>query len=212
MAFMASSVPYAQHIQEQHYTIASTLSEQDYDTVAIHPLEEVNWRRQAVYSYFGFDDFISIEDMDTENAEYVRNYISDAYSYDLILQILKEDNDVPDFVFDVTVQNHSGYTYSKDDFEEEVQVNGYTSFAVNQYLTLIKKSDEALGELIKQLQDFSEPTILVFFGDHYPGGLDEFLSWINPENDAPSLEILQRKFSVPFLIWANYDIAEEIMC
>lgn len=209
LAFMSSSIPYAQHIQEEHYSMASRLSEQGYDTTAIHPLQAVNWRRNAVYSYLGFDTFLSIEDMDEENAEYVRQYISDGYTYDLVMDILKEDSETPDFIFDVTVQNHSGYTYSKKDFEEEVQVVGYDSSEVNQYLTLVKKSDEYLGELIKELQGFEEPTILVFFGDHYPRVPEEFLNWINEENVNPSLETLLKKYSVPFLIWANFDIEEE---
>lgn len=209
LAFMSSSIPYAQHIQEDHYSMASRLSTQGYDTTAIHPLQAVNWRRNAVYSYLGFDTFLSIEDMDEKNAEHVRQYISDGYTYDLVMDILKADSEIPDFIFDITVQNHSGYTYNKKDFEEEVQVIGYDSSEVNQYLTLVKKSDEYLGELIKELQEFEEPTILVFFGDHYPRVPEEFLNWINEENVNPSLETLLKKYSVPFLIWANFDIEEE---
>lgn len=162
LTFMSSSIPFAQHIQEKHDSIASNLSMQGYDTTAIHPLHGVNWRRNVVYPYLGFDDFIAMEDMDKKNAEYVRQFISDGYTYELVMDILKENSDAPDFVFDVTVQNHSGYTYAKEDFEEEVWVEGYDSMEVSQYLTLIKKSDEALGTFIRQLETFSEPTILVF--------------------------------------------------
>lgn len=162
LTFMSSSIPFAQHIQEKHDSIASNLSMQGYDTTAIHPLHGVNWRRNVVYPYLGFDDFIAMEDMDKMNAEYVRQFISDGYTYELVMDILKENSDAPDFVFDVTVQNHSGYTYAKEDFEEEVWVEGYDSMEVSQYLTLIKKSDEALGTFIRQLETFSEPTILVF--------------------------------------------------
>ncbi len=209
LAFMSSSIPYAQHIQENHYSMASNLSAQGYDTIAIHPLHGVNWRRNTVYPYLGFDEFIAFEDMDQEQAEYVRQFISDSYTYELIMDILKQDSDNSDFIFDVTVQNHSGYVYEKEDFQEEVCVTGFDSSEVNQYLTLIKISDEALGKLVKQLEVFEEPTILVFFGDHYPRLPEDFMTWINPENADPSLETLQKKYSVPFFIWANYDIEEE---
>lgn len=209
LAFMSSSIPYVQHIQEEHSSMASNLSAQGYDTTAIHPYDGVNWRRNAIYPYLGFDEFISLENMDKENAEYVRQFISDEYTYEMIMDILQQDSETPDFIFDVTVQNHSGYIYEKDDFQEKVKVKGYDSAEVNQYLSLIKISDEALGKLVRQLEGFEEPTILVFFGDHYPRLPEEFFNWINQENAAPSLETLQKKYSVPYFIWANYDIEEE---
>lgn len=209
LAFMSTSIPYAQHIQEEHFSMATNLSVQGYETVAIHPLDGINWRRNVVYPYLGFDEFIAMENMDKENAEYVRQYISDNYTYKLIMDILRRNSENPTFIFDVTVQNHSGYVYEKDDFREVVKVVGYDSSEVNQYLSLIKLSDEELGNLIQELEGFEEPTVLVFFGDHYPTLPEDFFNWINPESAVSSVESIQKRYSVPFLIWANYDIEEE---
>ncbi len=59
------------------------------------------------------------------------------------------------------------------------------------------------------MEAFGEPTVVAFFGDHYPKLPDEFYTWLNPEHENPSIETLQKLYSVPFFIWANYDIEEE---
>lgn len=41
---------------------------------------------------------------------------------------------------------------------------------VDQYLSLIKKSDTALQELIEYYSQVDEPTIICIFGDHQPSG------------------------------------------
>ncbi|MDO4556857.1 MAG: LTA synthase family protein, partial [Lachnospiraceae bacterium] len=209
LAFLSNSIPYIQYIQSSHINMTSNLKSQGYSTTAIHLMQEVNWRRNVVYPYLGFDDFISIEDVDLENEELVRNYISDSATYKHVLDLLNnKDDDEKIFVFDVTGQNHGGYTYAGTDFETEVEVIGFDSSEVNQYLTLIRKSDQALEGLIEELEEYEEPVLLVFYGDHYPGLSEEFFDWIKSD-DEDDFDFFQKEFTVPFLIWANYDIEEQ---
>ena len=116
----------------------------------------------------------------------------------------------PLFLFNVTMQNHSSYTDAYTDFTPDVKVEGSDSFALSQYLSLLKVSDREIEKLIGYFQDQSERTLIVFFGDHQP--TDSVVRDIWRLNDK-SDQALSRKeqclrYQVPFFIWANYDIEE----
>ncbi len=137
LTFMPNSIPYAEHIQENHYSMATTLAAQGYERTAIHPMQARNWRRNVVYPNFGFEEFYSTDNMDFSEVTYHRNYISDAHTYKMVMDVLKEEDDAPDLILDITVQNHGGYKYVNEDFHNDVHIIGYDSYAVDQYLSLI---------------------------------------------------------------------------
>jgi len=78
-----------------------------------------------------------------------------------------------------------------------------------QYLSIMKASDMALKELITYFQDVDEPTMIVFFGDHQPSVETAFIEELmgKPLN-ALNMEEVQKRYKVPFFIWANYNIKE----
>ncbi|MDD3220233.1 MAG: LTA synthase family protein [Lachnospiraceae bacterium] len=200
--FQNASIPYATTINESHYSLATTLKAQGYQAIAMHPNKAENWRRNIVYPYLGFDRFIDIDEF--TDPIYFR-YISDRSVYDKILE--EQDNnsgETPMFLFAVTMQNHGGYATQEDVTSAAVDVN-YDD--VNQYLTAIRASDQALKRFIEELKTREKPTIVVFFGDHYPNLNAGFMNWLYQKNDSElTLEELERKYSVPYFIWANYDL------
>jgi phosphoglycerol transferase MdoB-like AlkP superfamily enzyme len=107
------------------------------------------------------------------------------------------------FLFNVTIQNHGGYDVYTNGFANEVKLKGredkYTD--VEQYLTLIKKSDEALWELVDYFRGVDEPVVLVFFGDHQPALNDDFYTEVI--KDKSELETDVAKHTVPYMIWSN---------
>ena len=87
-------------------------------------------------------------------------------------------------------------------------------FDAEQYLSLMKMSDDALRDLIGYFQEAEEPTIIVLFGDHQPHLSDYFYNSVmgRPPEEFTREQSVQR-YMVPFLIWANYDIGEmELEC
>ena len=106
------------------------------------------------------------------------------------------------------MQNHGGYT--EENYQGEIQVEGYNNRASNQYLSIIHESDKALEYLIHYFEDYPEPTLIVMFGDHYPTLPDSFTEYISgSEYDDLTLEEQEMYYATPFFIWANYDIPEE---
>jgi hypothetical protein len=79
-----------------------------------------------------------------------------------------------------------------------------------QYLSLIKDSDDALRYFLTELKKFNEPMVVVMFGDHLPSLEQGFYEELYGKPlSSVSLEESLRRYEVPFMIWANYDIEEE---
>lgn len=172
--------------------------------LAVHPLDASGWNRDSVYSNMGFDRFYSIVDFDDYNE--VRGLVSDSSDYEFVENIINESNDNK-FVFNVTIQNHGGYLV--DDYQSTVKLSNMEYSDVEQYLSLIRESDEAFKELVDYYTD-KEPTIVLMFGDHYPSLDQSFYEEIYGKGlEDLTLEELQKRYSIPFIMWANYDIEEE---
>jgi phosphoglycerol transferase MdoB-like AlkP superfamily enzyme len=57
------SIPYQQYVRGQVPSLPSFLKNQGYETVAMHPFEGWFWNRNDVYKSFGFDNFLSMENL-----------------------------------------------------------------------------------------------------------------------------------------------------
>ena len=205
MAYLGSGVyPYTTYNLTDVENLAQQFSDLGYYTVAMHPNHASNWNRENAYEDMGFDEFLAIEDF--EDAETLRGMVTDAATYDTILELL-EENDDPMFIFDVTMQNHSGYNTGliPDELMIELDIDGESDSEVNEYVSLIEQSDEALEEFLEALEELDEEVIVVFFGDHQPFFTDDYNDeWFEDEDDVTHTE---RVWQTEYVIWANYDVA-----
>lgn len=241
-AFLPSgSNAYMLYVKNPMASLTSTLEAQRYSSYAIHPYYADGWRRTEVYSNFGFNAFdglenimdVSLMDEFTDNGSdpnflqqiveerypnqknmLVRQYVSDDYNYDLLIKDFENrDKKLPYYAFNVTMQNHGGYTTYCDNFEEKVHLTNTTKEypKVNQYLSLVKRSDTAFKKLINYFKNVDEPTIICMFGDHQPNVESEFVSELLGAKDLSNLTPAQeqKRHMTPFIIWANYDIEEQ---
>lgn len=210
MAFLPQgSVAYQQYVHGELPTMASLLRDYGYKTVAMHPYNSTGWERNTVYPNFGFQESFFIRDF--KNPEKIRKYVSDLACYEKIVEEFhNKEKDTPLFVFNVTMQNHSSYTEEFDNFTPDITVNNTKSKTLNNYLSLMKISDEAIKKLVNYFSEQDEDTIIVFFGDHQPTNSVISPIWkLNGKSSSTlSLEDETLRYKVPFFIWANYDIAE----
>ncbi len=211
MAFLPQgSIPYQQYINTEQSSLASYLAGQGYSTRAVHPYYASGWDRDLVYPLLGFEQADFIEAFD--DAHRMRKYVSDQAAFDYIIQCYEEKEEgKPLFLFEVTMQNHSGYSEEFENFTPDVTVEGSDSISLSQYLSLMKKSDEALRDLIEYFSEQDEDTIIVFFGDHQPTDSVTEPIWRLQGKTGSELtdEEQAMRYEVPFLIWANYDIEEK---
>lgn len=240
-AFLPSgSNAYMLYIKNPLASLVSTLKAQSYSAFALHPYYAVGWNRTDVYKYMGFDKFVSLENiMDISlMREYqangsdpnylqqrveevypgenmlIRQYISDSYDYKLLIKDYEQrDKSTPYFAFNVTMQNHGGYTTSCVNFDESIYATSVSKnyIKANKYLSLVKASDNAFKELIEYFSTVKEPTVICMFGDHQPSVETEFISEALGVDSLSGLtpQQEQSRHITPFIIWANYDIGEQ---
>lgn len=239
-AFLPSgSNAYMLYIKNPIASLVSTLEAQKYSSYALHPYYAAGWNRTSVYNYLGFNKFTSLENiMDISlMREYqekgsdpnflqslveqyypgsnmlLRQYISDSYDYKLLIEDYEgRDKSKPYFAFNVTMQNHGGYTTSCINFDESIYATSVSKDynKANKYLSLVKASDNAFKELIEYFEQVKEPTIICMFGDHQPSVETDFIAEVMGVNSLSSLtpQQEQSRHITPFIIWANYDIEE----
>ncbi len=242
VAFLPSgSNAYMLYIKNPIASLVSTLEAQGYSSLAFHPYYASGWHRTSVYDYMGFNKFISLENLidvsilqdyaeSGSGADYlqalvdsyypdrknmlIRQYISDSYNYSTIIDDFENrDKGKPYFVFNVTMQNHGGYTVSASNFDECISITSTDTYytKASKYLSLVKASDTAFEELINYFKGVKEPTIICMFGDHQPSIEKEFIESVMGVSGLGGLTIEQEQLRhiTPFFIWANYDIEEQ---
>lgn len=187
-------------------SLPKQFSELGYKTTAIHPNLASNWSRDKAYAELGFDEFIDIEGF--EGAETYHAGVTDAATYDKVLELLRED-DSPQFIFNLTMQNHGGYTVGNVaqnlpwfDFPA---ADDSLDAQMNEYLACIEQSDWALADFIEELRTLDRPVVVVFFGDHQPSISSAFNDAMYPGEDE--VTHAERIYTTQYFIWANYDIA-----
>ena len=210
MAFLpAGSIPYQQYINGKIPSLASYLAGMGYDTYAMHPYYATGWNRDKIYPDLGFSHAYFMDAFTTPT--YVRKYIDDASCMKKIIATYeKKQAGQPMFLFNVTMQNHSPYTEAYPNLTQDVSVEGVNAFALSQYLSLIKRSDAALEELVDYFAAVDEPTVIVFFGDHQPTDsvVQPVLALNGKSYDTLTKVEEAKRYEVPYVIWANYDIRE----
>lgn len=216
MAFLpAGSVPYQQYIKEDMPSLASHLKKLGYDTTAIHPYNASGWARNRVYPWLGFDRALFRGDF--EDPHTLRGYIDDMSAFSKIIEVYEErEADAPQFIFEVTMQNHGGYSKEYADFSETLHLTALENKttgvrAAEKYLSLILESDRALEMLVNYFKTQEEDTIILMFGDHQPSDYitNTFLrlQGLSREDD----DVYMDNYIVPFVMWANFAIpAQEV--
>ena len=210
----AGTVPYHMYISSNEPGLARQMGDLGYYTVAMHPYYSSGWNRVAVYNDMGFDEKHFLEDFTyDEDEDIIREYLSDQANYEnVIARYEAKEEGQPLFLFNVTMQNHSGYTGEWTNLPREVWLTGDMEGkydTVDQYLSLIYQSDQAFEYLIDYFSQVEEPTMICLFGDHQPQVDGDFYTeTLGEEVDFLAPDVAQKKQMVPFLIWANYDIPE----
>ena len=241
-AFLPSgSNAYMLYIKNPLASLVSTLEGQGYSSWAFHPYYSTGWNRVNVYNNLGFNSYTFLEDLidisilddytkNNGDAEYLqslintyypdrtnmlmRQYVSDSYNYDMIIEYFENrDKSQPYFAFNVTMQNHGGYSKGASNFNECIQITSSDTYynKASKYLSLVKASDNAFKGLIEYFSNVDEPTVICMFGDHQPNIETEFVASVMGVNSVNGLSIEQEqaRHVTPFFIWANYDIEEK---
>lgn len=174
MQFMpANFVPYQLYITKPLPSAAYAFREADYETTAIHSYFGWFYQRESVYRQLGFNRFISGEFMDLDQPnDPGKGFPKDKHITDSIMATL-DRTEGPDFIHAVAAEGHSPYYKTE---QSEFMNSGTLPEETQQYLAgytgKVHGADAELGRMVEQIEARGEPTILLFFGDHYPSFSD----------------------------------------
>lgn len=201
--FSTGVSPYTLYVDSSMYSLPYYLDTMGYRTIAMHPFEASGWNRTNVYPYIGFDEMYFEDSFVVNEGDKQREMITDMCAYNNVIDMLENNGDQPVFTFLVTIQNHAGYTH-EDYVSTEYVTDYYTPLITqmtNEYLTLINQSDSALEAFLGYLSLQDERYCVLMFGDHQPE-----LGW-----NSSSLNCRDLSSVIPYIIWTNYDMPEEVM-
>ena len=187
---------------------ARYFKEQGYIVEAMHPIYGAFYNRNTVNANLGFDTYWNYENKFGIYSGW-GGAADDHELYSELINRLQEINKKGNnyFNFTVTYQNHGPYsaTPAEETYIENLGYSeeGYNTF--NNYLSGIKDSTDALYELVNFLDNYEEPTILIFFGDHNPylGEGNYIYEELGINMDISTIEGFENYYSIPYVIHAN---------
>lgn len=203
MAFLSPRVsPYSRYLNADSEYLPALFRQAGYKTAALYPYKGSSWNRNLAYSMMGFSESHFQDSFDS--TQMIRDYISDKAVYEKALQIC-EETEAPVFAFCSTIQNHSGYQKSYSNFTPAITVRDGGNPSLNQYLSLLRESDEALQYLIERVSASDSKTLVVFFGNHQPN--DYVVESICDSAEPSSNSSSDIRYTVPYFLWANFDLS-----
>lgn len=206
IAYMPTgTVAYQMYVEPGDSSLVDVFNANDYRTIAFHPYRKNNYNREKVYGIYGFDEFYGIDDVEVEN---IRKYASDKSDYQNLIKMYEEKTPGEKlFIYNITMQNHSGYKYKE--YKNTVSLENCPGKfpQAEQYLSLMKESDSAWKYLTDYFSQVDEKTVILLFGDHQPKLEDAFYEMVmGAETAENSFEHLQKKHITPYMLWANYEL------
>lgn len=180
-------------------SLAYSLKNLGYSANALHNHEGKFYTRDKVYKNLGFDSFTPIECMSPPERTPV-GWSKDNVLINEICNIITS-TDNPDLIFGVSVQGHGGYPNDYVEDKEIYITNDYSKDNKNSleyYINQIYEMDQFVGNLIDAVNALDEPTIIAFYGDHFPA--------VGLATSDVSINTLK---STPYVIWDNMNLKED---
>ena len=205
---LEGTIPFQQALSSKPEipSFISFMDQLGYTSVAIHPNNAAFYKRSQVYPALGFDEFLSIDKM--KHLDYIdsQKYVSDQSVFDELYAEL-EAADRPIFAYGLTMANHIA-VFDKKFGENTIEVldaNGEHNTEMETYAEGLKQTDLALKEFITKIENYDEPTLVIFFGDHlinFQSDIHEQHGYIEKDTDALRAKLF---FETPLLIMSNMD-------
>lgn len=146
-------------------------------SVAYHPYYKSFYLRDSNYKKFGFKFFRTLDSSPMiSHQDHIDNsiYVSDAASYQNVLDYLQQSTDQSQFIQLVTMQNHLPYSdwYVDNEFKDadiSSDINDVERQQIDTYAKGVSHTDSATINFLNQLNELQKPTTVIFYGDHLPG-------------------------------------------
>ncbi|MBN2221542.1 MAG: LTA synthase family protein [Vallitaleaceae bacterium] len=162
---------YRLYEKNRYHGLPWLLKEKGYSSVVYHGFEGDFWNREAAYVNQGFDDYISLEDL--ELTEKVAFGLSDFALFDQAIPLMQKEKEKnqgkPIHSFMITLSCHYPYIMPQE-YQISVEEDSiYSDTLFLNYLAGVRYADAAIGHLIEELkrQGLYDHTVIALYGDHH---------------------------------------------
>jgi len=170
-----------------------------YNTAALHDHRALFYNRNEVYANLGFNTFTSVEYMN--NVSFTpTNWCKDRVLTGEIMEIM-ESTEERDFLHVISVEGHGAYPTEKvfkKPYTEVTADDEDTKWKYEYYLNECHEMDTFVGDLIDNIEESGEPTVMIIYGDHIPA-LD-----VKEENYKQD-----DLYSTRYVIWDNIGLPKQ---
>lgn len=180
--------------------IVNYAKQSGFETTAIHAYDRSMYKRNLVYQNLGFDTFIDIDDFKHRERETETSYINDRSIYQEALDIINDSED-SQLIGLVTMQNHTWFNCGAPTDRDEIKILADAPYSLVASYICLQKSDYYLGEFIDELENLDERTVVLWYGDHAAGAINEFFN---------SEDKLERDLAhlTPYFVYANFELED----
>lgn len=202
------SIPYQQYVRTRIPSLATFFRDQGYTTTALHPFQGWFWNRSVVYDAFGFDRFLSEENLPA--LEKRGPLASDAAMTEEIIRRADAEQK-PVFIFAVSLQGHGPYEPNRyKDATHAVSAPGLKDRARESVLSFSEgaaDADKGLARLVEWAKGRERPTVIAFFGDHLPPLGEAYVQSGYMKEPVASrrapLAQMKAEHETPLVIWSS---------
>lgn len=159
-----------------YQSVFGIFSDAGYHTTSYHDYTQKYYKRNKIHTNLGAGKYYGVTDLDMDyNDEKYEEWPSDVVMFKQAKQYyMNEDKFMAYFA---TVTPHQTYHVPSEFGDKYVDLWKDTDYTtrLKRYLSKLKTLDEALAELLHQLEEEGklEDTVIALFGDHYPYGLKD---------------------------------------
>ena len=194
--FGAGESPYSTILRQSTCeTMAYNLKEYGYAATAIHNNGATFYNRNDVYAHLGFDCFVPLEYMQGVHYNALGWAKDDVLTGEIMAAL--RGTDERDLVLCVTVETHGKYGETYDSRDGDIDVLACPEelplAPMQNYVNALPGTDAFLRELVATLERFSEPTVVVAYGDHLPA--------LELTEDGLTTGSI---YSTEYVVWSNY--------
>ncbi len=186
-------------------SVVNYLENLGYSSWGAHCAESLNYERGLVYPKLGFDSVLFREEFGEIGKYGERSYATDQFCYDQMLEDYEKMGDGPRLQYILTIQNHGGWDLNPDSYDDVRSLTDFGDYTddMNEFLSCIRKSDEAFKSLTEYFENSDRDVIICMVGDHAPSFAVELSGDIDMEKTF-------RLRSTPFVIWTNFETEYEV--
>lgn len=210
--FPTGSVPYQMYLRGPlPDSLPREFARAGYLPIAIHSFDRHFYGRPHAYEMLGFAAYEGLEDL--PNPVKAGQYVSDDYLFHQVLHQLDSIQNRPQFIHTVTMMAHLPYSnpdrYPVPDAIAKALPSALEPYrnSITQYAAMMFDHERMLCSFLDTLKKRKRRTVVLFYGDHYPGFGDPNIyraihAYLHPDN-KPSFDLYKQYSETPVFLFDN---------